>query len=110
MNEQQQFVRVRELANEIIRFKLQDRAVYNEVELRNSVELLARSIVDLANVHLKEDADPETSLKATVCKVKMVYNHMNQKAKQQGLEGAYQEIQDLKSYAENEYEQKNLLG
>ncbi|MEH6856929.1 hypothetical protein ABET11_18770 [Priestia megaterium] len=78
MGEHQQLVRVRELANEIIRLRLQDRTTYDELELQNNVELLSRSVVDLVNIMLAEDVDSSTSLKATASKMKMVYNNMHQ--------------------------------
>ncbi|MDK8210614.1 hypothetical protein QP741_23975, partial [Bacillus subtilis] len=81
MGEHQQLVRVRELANEIIRLRLQDRTTYDELELQNNVELLSRSVVDLVNIMLAEDVDSSTSLKATASKMKMVYNNMHQAEK-----------------------------
>ncbi|MBU8752487.1 MULTISPECIES: hypothetical protein [Priestia] len=85
MGEHQQLVRVRELANEIIRLRLQDRTTYDELELQNNVELLSRSVVDLVNIMLAEDVDSSTSLKATVSKMKMVYNNMHQAEKKDYL-------------------------
>lgn len=85
MGEHQQLVRVRELANEIIRLRLQDRTTYDELELRNNVELLSRSVVDLVNIMLAEDVDSSTSLKATASKMKMVYNNMHQAEKKDYL-------------------------
>ncbi|AYE52271.1 hypothetical protein ABEP42_18695 [Priestia megaterium] len=85
MGEHQQLVRVRELANEIIRLRLQDRTTYDELELQNNVELLSRSVVDLVNIMLAEDGDSSTSLKATVSKMKMVYNNMHQAEKKDYL-------------------------
>lgn len=76
MEERDQLLRVRELANEILRLKVQDRTTYDELELRNNVELLARSVVDLTTLHLNEDVDPPTSLRATVSKLKMACNNM----------------------------------
>ena len=78
MNEQKQLKRIRELANSIIQSGLQDQAHYEEWQLRNVIELLARSVVDATNVQLGDDTDPSTSLKATVCKMKMAYNEMHQ--------------------------------
>ncbi|MCM3792327.1 hypothetical protein [Priestia megaterium] len=85
MGEHQQLVRVRELANEIIRLRLQDRTTYDELELQNNVELLSRSVVDLVNIILAEDVDSSTSLKATASKMKMVYNNMHQAEKKDYL-------------------------
>ena len=85
MGEHQQLVRVRELANEIIRLRLQDRTTYDELELQNNVELLSRSVVDLVNIMLAEDVDSSTSLKATASKMKMVYNNMHQAEKKDYL-------------------------
>ncbi|MGG0449371.1 hypothetical protein ABEY82_03230 [Priestia megaterium] len=85
MGEHQQLVRVRELANEIIRLRLQDRTTYDELELQNNVELLSRSVVDLVNIMLAEDGNSSTSLKATVSKMKMVYNNMHQAEKKDYL-------------------------
>ncbi|AEN90824.1 MULTISPECIES: hypothetical protein [Priestia] len=85
MGEHQQLVRVRELANEIIRLRLQDRTTYDELELQNNVELLSRSVVDLVNIMLAEDVDSSTSLKATASKMKMVYNNMHQAEKKNYL-------------------------
>ncbi|AXI28161.1 hypothetical protein ACFW1J_17750 [Priestia aryabhattai] len=85
MGEHQQLVRVRELANEIIRLRLQDRTTYDELELQNNVELLSRSVVDLVNIMLAEDVDSSTSLKATASKMKMVYNNMHQTEKKDYL-------------------------
>jgi len=85
MGEHQQLVRVRELANEIIRLRLQDRTTYDELELQNNVELLSRSVVDLVNIMLAEDGDSSTCLKATVSKMKMVYNNMHQAEKKDYL-------------------------
>ncbi|MFF2442153.1 hypothetical protein [Priestia megaterium] len=85
MGEHQQLVRVRELANEIIRLRLQDRTTYDELELQNNVELLSRSVVDLVNIMLAEDVDSSTSLKATASKMKMVYNNMHQAGKKDYL-------------------------
>ncbi len=85
MGEHQQLVRVRELANEIIRLRLQDRTTYDELELQNNVELLSRSVVDLVNIMLAEDVDSTTSLKATASKMKMVYNNMHQAGKKDYL-------------------------
>ncbi|ADF38131.1 hypothetical protein [Priestia megaterium] len=85
MGEHQQLVRVRELANEIIRLRLQDRTTYDELELQNNVELLSRSVVDLVNIMLAEDGDSSTSLKATASKMKMVYNNMHQAEKKDYL-------------------------
>ncbi|MFP7733751.1 hypothetical protein ACLHDF_10090 [Priestia aryabhattai] len=85
MGEHQQLVRVRELANEIIRLRLQDRRTYDELELQNNVELLSRSVVDLVNIMLAEDVDSPTSLKATASKMKMVYNNMHQVEKKDYL-------------------------
>lgn len=85
MGEHQQLVRVRELANEIIRLRLQDRTTYDELELQNNVELLSRSVVDLVNIMLAEDVDSSTSLKATASKMKMVYNNMYQAEKKDYL-------------------------
>ncbi|MHA7093253.1 hypothetical protein [Priestia megaterium] len=85
MGEHQQLVRVRELANEIIRLRLQDRTTYDELELQNNVELLSRSVVDLVNIMLAEDVDSSTSLKATASKMKMVYNNMHQPEKKDYL-------------------------
>lgn len=76
MNEQEQLKRIRELAHNIIQSGLQDGAHYDEWQLRNVMELLARSVVDITNLHLGADIDPPTSLKATVCKMKMAYNEM----------------------------------
>ncbi|MCM2974268.1 hypothetical protein M3592_02340 [Priestia aryabhattai] len=85
MGEHQQLVRVRELANEIIRLRLQDRTTYDELELQNNIELLSRSVVDLVNIMLAEDVDSSTSLKATASKMKMVYNNMHQAEKKDYL-------------------------
>ncbi|MEW4209680.1 hypothetical protein Q0O85_14110 [Priestia megaterium] len=85
MGEHQQLVRVRELANEIIRLRLQDRTTYDELELQNNVELLSRSVVDLVNIMLAEDVDSSTSLKATASKMKMVYNNMHRAEKKDYL-------------------------
>jgi len=85
MGEHQQLVRVRELANEIIRLRLQDRTTYDELELQNNVELLSRSVVDLVNIMLAEDVDSSTSLKATASKMKMVYHNMHQAEKKDYL-------------------------
>ncbi|MFK7678986.1 hypothetical protein ACQKGA_08815 [Priestia megaterium] len=85
MGEHQQLVRVRELANEIIRLRLRDRTTYDELELQNNVELLSRSVVDLVNIMLAEDVDSSTSLKATASKMKMVYNNMHQAEKKDYL-------------------------
>ncbi|MGG0544801.1 hypothetical protein ABEY63_23150 [Priestia aryabhattai] len=85
MGEHQQLVRVRELANKIIRLRLQDRTTYDELELQNNVELLSRSVVDLVNIMLAEDVDSSTSLKATASKMKMVYNNMHQAEKKDYL-------------------------
>jgi hypothetical protein len=85
MGEHQQLVRVRELANEIIRLRLQDRTTYDELELQNNVELLSRSVVDLVNIMLAEDVDSSTSLEATASKMKMVYNNMHQAEKKDYL-------------------------
>ncbi|NEW01156.1 hypothetical protein GYH73_005895 [Bacillus megaterium] len=85
MGEHQQLVRVRELANEIIRLRLQDRTTYDELDLQNNVELLSRSVVDLVNIMLAEDVDSSTSLKATASKMKMVYNNMHQAEKKDYL-------------------------
>ncbi|MBE5100085.1 hypothetical protein [Priestia aryabhattai] len=85
MGEHQQLVRVRELANEIIRLRLQDRTTYDELELQNNLELLSRSVVDLVNIMLAEDVDSSTSLKATASKMKMVYNNMHQAEKKDYL-------------------------
>ncbi|MBM7704714.1 hypothetical protein [Metabacillus iocasae] len=85
MSEREQLLRVRELANEIIRLRLQDSAEFSELELKNNVELLARSVIDLVNIQLLEDADSSTSLKATVCKMKMAYNQMEKVKKNEPL-------------------------
>ncbi|WP_110111690.1 hypothetical protein [Bacillus sp. CGMCC 1.16541] len=85
MSERDQLVRVKELASEIIRLRLQDSAEFSELELKNNVELLARSVIDLVNIQLSEDADTSTSLKATVCKMKMAYNQMENSKKKEAL-------------------------
>ncbi|HWO96238.1 MAG TPA: hypothetical protein VNM45_07880 [Bacillus sp. (in: firmicutes)] len=84
MNEQEQLKRIRELAHNIIQSGLQDGAHYDEWQLRNVIELLARSVVDTTNLHLGDDIDPPTSLKATVSKMKMAYNEMDQHKRKNG--------------------------
>ncbi|WP_377915700.1 hypothetical protein [Bacillus songklensis] len=78
MSEHEQLRRIRELAEGVIQSCLQDGTRYDEPQLRNVIELLARSVVDTANLNLGDDIDPPTSLKATVCKMKMAHNAMQQ--------------------------------
>jgi hypothetical protein len=84
MNEQEQLKRIRELAHHIIQSGLQDGTYYDEGQLRNVIELLARSVVDTTNLHLGDDIDPPTSLKATVSKMKMAYNEMDSQQRKNG--------------------------
>jgi hypothetical protein len=81
MSEYGQLQRIRELAQGVIQSCLQDGTQYDELQLRNVIELLARSVVDTTNLHLGDDVDPPTSLKATVCKMKMAHNAMEQQVK-----------------------------
>ncbi|WP_078409267.1 hypothetical protein [Priestia abyssalis] len=84
MNEQEQLKRIRELAHNIIQSGLQDGTHYDEWQLRNVTELLARSVVDLTNLNLGADIDPPTSLKATISKMKMAYNEMDSQQRKNG--------------------------
>ncbi|MDQ0243912.1 hypothetical protein J2S09_001457 [Bacillus fengqiuensis] len=84
MNEQEQLKRIRELAHNIIQSGLQDGARYDEWQLRNVIELLARSVIDITNLNLGADIDPPTSLKATVSKMKMAYNEMDPQQRKKG--------------------------
>ncbi|MCM3536815.1 hypothetical protein [Priestia endophytica] len=76
MEERVKLIRIRELAYEILHCRLQDQTAYCQQDLQEVVELLARVVVDLTNTQLREDADPPTSLKATVSKTRMAYNTM----------------------------------
>lgn len=69
-------LRVKSISHEIIQELLTDGATYNEQQLKQTVELLSRSIHDLTNVYSELEADHESTLKATIAKMRMALNSL----------------------------------
>ncbi|RSK26258.1 hypothetical protein EJF36_04960 [Bacillus sp. HMF5848] len=72
--ERDKMLRINRQAKEILQSMLRDGKEYDEYLLKNAVEQLARSVVDLSNIQLGLDSDPPTTLKATVVKLQIAQN------------------------------------
>lgn len=73
-HDKEMLLKIHLLATEIIKQILRDKASYNEKQLLNAVENLSRSIIDLTSTQLDHKEDIETTLKATLSKVKISYH------------------------------------
>jgi hypothetical protein len=86
MNEREKLLKIQHLSKEIVRELLRDGYQLDETNWKNTVENLSRSIIDLTNIQLGLDANEETTLKATLSKVRIAYNSItSQKEKEQLL-------------------------
>ncbi|RLQ97084.1 hypothetical protein [Falsibacillus albus] len=72
--EMEQAARVKSTVNELLQMLMKEQNDFNEKELQYAIELLARSVLDLANVYTDLDSDVETTLKATLIKLRVSYN------------------------------------
>jgi hypothetical protein len=86
MNEREKLLKIQHWSKEIVRELLRDGYQLDETNWKNTVENLSRSIIDLTNIQLGSDANEETTLKATLSKVRIAYNSItSQKEKEQLL-------------------------
>jgi hypothetical protein len=86
MNEREKLLKIQHWSKEIVRELLRDGYQLDETNWKNTVENLSRSIIDLTNIQLGLDANEETTLKATLSKVRIAYNSItSQKEKEQLL-------------------------
>ncbi|MDZ5470571.1 hypothetical protein SM124_02295 [Bacillus sp. 31A1R] len=79
-------LRVKCIANDILELLMEDQTNFSEMDLRNIVELLARSVNDLTNIYTGLDEDHGTTLKATIAKMRIGYNTLNYGKMKQRLE------------------------
>jgi hypothetical protein len=86
MNDRENLLKIQHWSKEIVRELLRDGYQLDETNWKNAVENLSRSIIDLTNIQLGLDANEETTLKATLSKVRIAYNSItSQKEKEQLL-------------------------
>ncbi|MFE8703547.1 hypothetical protein ACFYKX_23565 [Cytobacillus sp. FJAT-54145] len=67
-------LRVKCLSQDILEVLMEDQTTFNETDLRNVIEMLARSVTDLANVYTGLEEDHSTALKGTVAKMRIGFN------------------------------------
>ncbi|PLR80709.1 hypothetical protein CVD25_20380 [Bacillus canaveralius] len=79
-------LRVKSLSNDILEQLLEDRISFKEKDLRNAVELLARSVQDLTNLYVGVEEDHVSTLKATIMKMKICHNTLYYGKSKESLE------------------------
>ncbi|PWW19878.1 hypothetical protein DFO73_11872 [Cytobacillus oceanisediminis] len=75
--------RVKCLSDDILEKLMEDNIAYNPEDLKNVIEMLARSVADLVNIYTGKEEDHATALKGTISKMRISYNilHYKEKAK-----------------------------
>ncbi|MEW9108899.1 hypothetical protein ACQCT6_06495 [Cytobacillus gottheilii] len=72
-------LRVKSLSQEIIQELLEDRISYKEEDLRQVIEVLARSVNELTDLYLDRSYDHEVVLKGTIMKMRIGLNTVKMK-------------------------------
>ncbi|WP_282155130.1 hypothetical protein [Cytobacillus gottheilii] len=72
-------LRVKSLSQEIIQELLEDRISYKEEDLRQVIEVLARSVNELTDLYLDCSYDHEVVLKGTIMKMRIGLNTVKMK-------------------------------
>jgi hypothetical protein len=67
-------IKINILAADIIKQIVSDKATFQEQYVKNAVENLSRSVLDLTSIQLGNKNDIETTLQATLSKMKISYN------------------------------------
>ncbi|WP_232233770.1 hypothetical protein [Bacillus sp. J33] len=73
--------RVKCLSEDILEQLMEDKILYNPEDLKNVIEMLARSVSDLVKVYTGEEGDHSTALKGTISKMRVAYNILYYKEK-----------------------------
>ncbi|MCA1029752.1 hypothetical protein LCL95_01745 [Bacillus timonensis] len=74
MQEREKLIKINQLAADIVKEMVKDGIEYDAFILKNAVENLARSVVDLTDIQLGKDGDVPTALKGTVIKTRLALN------------------------------------
>lgn len=74
-------LRVKSLSQEILKELVEDRTSYKEDDLRQVIELLARSVNELSDLYLGQNCDHDLVLKGTIIKMKIGLNTIAMKKK-----------------------------
>ncbi|PLR75592.1 hypothetical protein CU633_20355 [Bacillus sp. V3-13] len=93
--EMERALRVKSLSSEILEQLLEDRTSFKEKDLRNAVELLARSVQDLANLYTGLEEDHVSTLKATIMKMKVCNNTLYYGKSKKSLENESASLKKL---------------
>ncbi|WP_080846800.1 hypothetical protein [Cytobacillus gottheilii] len=72
-------LRVKSLSKEILQELLEDRISYKEEDLRQVVEVLARSVNELSDLYIGRPCDHEVVLKGTIMKMRIGLNTVKMK-------------------------------
>lgn len=76
MRAEDHLAKIHSLSNEMIKRLINDKTVIESNELKNAVEYLARAVLDLTKIELEMDQDPQSSLRATLAKVRIAANSL----------------------------------
>lgn len=72
-------LRVKSLSQDILEHLMEDSTSYNHEDLKHVIEMLSRSVSDLATLYTDRTGDHETALKGTISKMRISYNVLQYK-------------------------------
>ncbi|KAF0820134.1 MULTISPECIES: hypothetical protein [unclassified Cytobacillus] len=77
--EKEKAYRVKSLSQDILEHLMEDNTTYHYEDLKHVIELMARSVADLAALYTDMEGDHETALKGTISKMRIGYNILQYK-------------------------------
>jgi hypothetical protein len=78
-SENEKAYRVKSLSQDILEHLMEDNTAYHYEDLKHVIEMLARSVSDLATLYTDREGDHETALKGTISKMRISYNVLQYK-------------------------------